>query len=316
MNYEEVLLEEVIKWDVEKFNLIFKNPIIFLCGGDVTPISKPDAKLYTSLRSYLIDFAKFVKSEIEIRTAENFTDYLLYYENLLEFESDIASISDLVVVILESPGALIELGLFSGNANIFNKLVAIQHQNYSSEQSFINLGPLKALKDSSENSVLDYKWPLDRQFEKLDEDILKLICNDISEHLKSTRTQSKFDIHIDSHLILFIYEIVRCFFPITEKEIITILHLLYGSKIIGLKKLHKIIYLLGKFDLIGRHSLSSTTFIYPLDQNITKVKLTYAQLGSEKKSIFEYLRLRVSIASYIQLDTKRALALKEIKEIS
>lgn len=316
MSYEELLLEEIIKWDIEKFNLIFKNPIIFLCGGDVTPIAKPDIKLYTSLRSYLIDFAKFIKKEIEIRTAENFTDYLLYYENLLEFESDIASISDLVVVILESPGALIELGLFSGNTYLFNKLVAIQHQSYSSEQSFINLGPLKALKDSSENSVLDYSWPLNKQFEKLDEDVLELICHDISIHLKSSRTQSKFDIKIDSHLILFIYELVRCFFPITENELITTLHLLYGSKIISHKKLKKIIYLLGKFDLVGKHSLSSTTFIYPLDANITKVKLSYAQSGKEKRSIFEYLLLRVSISKSIQVDAKRALALKEIKDLS
>lgn len=106
------------------------------------------------------------------------------------------------------------------------------------------------------------------------------------------------------------------FFPITESELITALHLLYGSKIISHKKLKKIIYLLGKFDLVGKHSLSSTTFIYPLDVNITKVKLSYAQSDKEKRSIFEYLLLRVSISKSIQVDAKRALALKEIKDLS
>ncbi|QNX12503.1 hypothetical protein IC794_01160 [Acinetobacter seifertii] len=260
MKYEEILLEEVIKWDTEKFNLIFKNPIIFLCGGEIEPTEEAGTKFYSSLRSYLIDFAKLIKNEIEIRTAENFKDYLLAYDNLLEFESDIASISDLVVIILESPGALIELGIFVEHKNIRHKLIAIQHQNHSAQLSFINLGPLKFLKDLSEKSVLDYNWPMEEKFQHLDHELLKLICNDIVDHLKSPRTQSNFDIKVKSHLILFIYEVIRCFYPITDKEILSVLHLLYDHKVVNMSKLKKVIYLLDKFDLISGYKLSSDTF--------------------------------------------------------
>ncbi|MFA2945156.1 retron St85 family effector protein [Acinetobacter pittii] len=314
MSYDNFLIEEIIQWDTEKFNLIFKNPIIFLCGGDVKPISKPEVIIYTSLRSYLIDFSStYIRSEI--RTAEDFSDYHLYYENLLEFESDMASISDLVVVILEGEGALIELGLFSGKPDIFNKLVVIQHSDFSSEQSFISLGPLRALRAIDVNSVLDYNWPFKKDFTKLNDEVLKLICQDISLHLKSERTQSKFDINIDAHLILFIYEVIRCFFPITEKEILDVLQLLYVSREFTLKKVKKITYLLSRFDLVGKRTISSTTYIYPLDQDFTKVKLAY-KLTDKKKLIFDFLKLRVGIVPHIRSDTRRALALQEIKENS
>jgi hypothetical protein len=317
MKYEEILLDEVIKWDIEKFNLIFKNPIIFLCGGDITPIVKPDIKSYLSLRSYLVDFAKLIKQEIEIRTAEDFKDYLIAYDNLLEFESDIASISDLVVIILESPGALIELGIFIENKSIRNKLVVIQHYDFTAELSFINLGPLKSLKDSSDSAVLGYKWPFNTEFDHLHPDLLKLICHDIAEHLKSPRTKSNFDINIKAHLILFIYELIRCFYPITDREILSILHLLYDHKLIHMKKLKKILYLLDKFDLVGTHNLSSENFLYPLDKSISKVKLSYLPAEEGRKPvIFEYFTLRVSLAPKIKLDPKRVMALQEIMEIS
>lgn len=313
MSYDDFLLNEIVQWDTEKFNLIFRNPIIFLCGGDVRPISKPEVRLHTSLRSYLIDCSMYIKAQI--RNAEDFQDYSSYYENLLEFESDIASISDLVVVILEGPGAFIELGLFAGKPDIFNKLVVIQHNKYSSKESFINLGPLKALQDSKENSVLDYNWPLNKEFEKLDDDVLKLICQDISAHLKSERTLSRFDINIDAHLILLIYEIVICFYPITEKEILNVLDLLYISPVLTIKKIKKIIYLLCRFELLGKCKVSSTVFIYPLDQNLSKVKLTYNQ-EQGKKLIFDYYRLRLSILTCIKSDPKRKVALQNIKESS
>ena len=146
---------------------------------------------------------------------------------------------------------------------------------------------------------------------------IKLKEYDIAEHLKSPRTKSNFDINIKSHLILFIYELIRCFYPITDKEILSILHLLYDHKIITLKKLHKIIYLLDKFDLISAHNLSSENFLYPLDKSISKVKLSYLPSEKGKKPvIFEYFTLRVSLAEKIQLDPKRVMALKEIMEIS
>jgi len=317
MKYEEILLDEVIKWDKERFNLIFKNPIIFLCGGDILPLDEGELKYYSSLRSYLIDYAGVIKREIQIRTAEAFQDYLLVYDNLLEFESDIASISDLVVIILESPGALIELGIFIENKNIRNKLVAIQHYDFSSQLSFINLGPLKALRDSSKKAVLGYNWPREERFQHLNGDLLKLICEDISEHLKSPRTQSTFDIDIEAHKILLIYELIRCFYPIAETEILTVLHLIYDHKVMQSKKLKKILYLLEKFDLVNKHNLSSEDFFYPVDSTISKVKLSYLPSKEGRKPvIFEYFTLRVNLAEKIKPDHKRVMALKEIMEIS
>ncbi len=48
-----------------KINLIFKNPIIFLCGGEIEPTEEAGTKFYSSLRSYLIDFAKLIKMKLK-----------------------------------------------------------------------------------------------------------------------------------------------------------------------------------------------------------------------------------------------------------
>ena len=68
---------------------------------------------------------------------------------------------------------------------------------------------------------------------------------------------------------------------------------------------------------MGKYKVSNTTFIYPLEQSVSKVKLTYIQeREDQKKLIFDYLRLRVSILPSIKLDDKRTLALQDIKELS
>lgn len=58
----------------------------------------------------------------QITLAEEFKDWIhdSVYKDLLDFENDIAHISSLIVIVLESPGALAELGLFVRN-KVLNK---------------------------------------------------------------------------------------------------------------------------------------------------------------------------------------------------
>lgn len=191
MTYEELLLDEVCKWDIQKLNLIYTNPIIFVCGGSLEKeLDETDQKYsFESLRQYFIDHAFAHNSSLNLRTAEELKDYLKIYNDLLEFESDIANVCDLILIILESSGSLTELGVFIGNEEFSKKLVVIRNRSHSQEDSFINLGPLLVLKNLKDNSVLDYDWPYDKKFKTLQNETLKLICEDISDHLKSSTTQ-------------------------------------------------------------------------------------------------------------------------------
>ena len=87
-----------------------KPPIIFLCGGDFKHIPA------RSVRGRLLEYLKHKNSPLHdsIKIADNFQDWLndSVYADLTQFETDIGGISSLIAIVLESPGALVELGLF------------------------------------------------------------------------------------------------------------------------------------------------------------------------------------------------------------
>jgi hypothetical protein len=67
------------------------------------------------------------------------------YTELIEFESDIAQISDLIVLFSESAGSMAELGAFTQNDEIARRmLVFVDNDNYAAG-SFIKLGLLDYL---------------------------------------------------------------------------------------------------------------------------------------------------------------------------
>lgn len=261
MTYEDFLLEEVSKWDIVKSTVTYTHPLIFICGGSLYKEFDKNSNNYSfeSLRKYLIEYAPLISSNFNLRTAEDLKDYLIVYDDLLEFESDIAKISDLILIILESPGALTELGIFLSSAEYQKKLVVIRNKSHSFQDSFINLGPLLTLKKLKDTAVLDYDWPYEKKFESIDQKILKFICEDINEHLKSPTTNTKLNPKDFSHIILCIYEITRLFFPITEYEIFSILQLILNDKNITRVKIKKICYLLYKLDLFNKEAGQSKT---------------------------------------------------------
>lgn len=312
MTYEELLLDEVSKWDVTKFTLTYAHPIIFICGGSLDKdLDKSDDRYsFKSLRQYLIEYAPLSHSHFNLRTAEELKDYLKVYDDLLEFESDIAKICDLILIILESSGSLTELGIFLSNEDHLKKLVVVRNEGLSSQDSFINLGPLSVLKKINENSVLDYSWPLEKDFKELEPQTLKIICGDIDDHLKSPKTNTKFNPNNSAHIILCLYELIRIFHPLTESEIFNIIQLMFSDELITKSKVKKLCYLLYKLDLVDIKSVSSKKFYYPNDQKITKVKFSYLE-----KERFEFFKIRINISEFLKThtDTKRLYVLNSIR---
>lgn len=312
MTYEELLLNEVSKWDINKATITYTHPLIFICGGSLdTKSAHTDNKnIFESLRKYLIDYAPIHNSSFNFRTAEDFQDYLTTYDDLLEFESDIAKICDLILIILESPGSLTELGIFLSYDEYRKKLVVVRNKEHTFESSFINLGPLLALKTLKDTSVLDYDWPYHGGFTTLNEQTFKFICDDINEHLKSPSTSTKLNPNDFSHIILCIYEIVRLFYPISEHEIHNIIQLLFNIQETNRNRIKKICYLLYKLDLLEKESVSSKTYYYPTNHKISKVKFSYSQ-----KERFEFLKIRLAVKEFLDTlaDTKRLHVLNVIQ---
>jgi len=130
---------------------------IFLCGGpsDVTsliPVSIRDA-----IQRELV---KRSDLDARIRIAEDYKDWShdAIYRDLISFEQHIAELSSVIVLILESPGSLAELGLFSVIEAFQKKLLVIVDTSHYQSDSFIRLGPIDFLEKIHENQAECHRW--------------------------------------------------------------------------------------------------------------------------------------------------------------
>ena len=130
---------------------------IFLCGGprDIkshTPISVRDAIQRELVRHDDI--------EERIRVAEDYKDWAhdAIYTDLVSFERHLAELSSVIVLVLESPGAIAELGLFSTIEEFKNKLLVFVDTAHYQSDSFIKLGPISYLEKIHNNPAECHRW--------------------------------------------------------------------------------------------------------------------------------------------------------------
>ncbi|MCW2365633.1 hypothetical protein M2341_001080 [Sphingobium sp. B7D2B] len=133
--------------DVGSLHVQAPTEVIFLCGGRYDGPKEDGLK---SLRHafHCISEHPSLKGR-DIILAEDVTrrsDFAKYYDNFLLFESDIAQITELVILFCESAGSFAELGSFSSYEEIYRQMLVVIRDIYWEEDSFIKLGPLSFLK--------------------------------------------------------------------------------------------------------------------------------------------------------------------------
>ncbi|ODN41597.1 retron St85 family effector protein [Piscirickettsia litoralis] len=119
--------------------------IIFICGGNNH--SKRD-----QLISYIMRHG--VNDRIVTCKAENAWNIIVEQKltktsNALEFENELADLSDCIIIIVESAGSIAELGAFSNSDSLRKKLLPILDKQYEKDISFVNTGPVKWVNKDS-----------------------------------------------------------------------------------------------------------------------------------------------------------------------
>jgi hypothetical protein len=144
------LIAKKIHDEVYRYFTDFKTAV-FLCGagsnvkGSVR--EKISKELSAGINSYYFD----------VFYPEDLFEEILFgpnHQDLLSLESILADSVDSIVLIIESYGAVAELGAFASNNNLRKKLVCITDFKYRRKKSFINYGPLRLLKDKGEGVVV------------------------------------------------------------------------------------------------------------------------------------------------------------------
>lgn len=124
---------------------------VFLCGGasNKEKISDRDniRKLLYKDKNIRILYPEDLFIEILNRDKES---------DLLTLEGVLADNCDVICIVCESPGSLVELGAFTNNKKTINKVMAVLDKHRKRDKSFIMQGPVKMLKRNDKNSIVFY----------------------------------------------------------------------------------------------------------------------------------------------------------------
>lgn len=121
---------------------------IFLCGGDISPDSKSARKKFKNYaESNLENRFRFIMAEDVSKDliAENPKTFF----NLAHFEGAMGKASDCILIFLESPGSIAEVGYFSKSEELKKKCLLVMDLKHQGE-SFIKLGPAELIGRDSE----------------------------------------------------------------------------------------------------------------------------------------------------------------------
>lgn len=214
MNKEDIYLGSIRSIYIDiyiKMNEKYIN--VFLCGGVSTnkKCIRDDVRKTLEKNRVRVLYPEDLFMEI---LASNKSTNLLSLENLL------AENSDIICVLPESPGSLVEFGAFTNNEQTLNKLFVFMDNTYEKDKSFIITGPVKYIKNQkSKDRIIFYD----------NKNINQGIINLVSNFKKFKRDTIRSEIKITSILghYYFIQFLLYFMNKITHKEIKKILDMIY-----------------------------------------------------------------------------------------
>lgn len=132
--------------DADGIHVQAASDVVFLCGGPYSDISEP---IPLSLRDAFLKISEYspLKERVlllaeDVTKADSFSDS---YDNILEFETDLAQIVELIILFCESEGSLAEFGAFAMIDEIAKRLFVVVRQMHWKANSFVRLGPLRLI---------------------------------------------------------------------------------------------------------------------------------------------------------------------------
>jgi hypothetical protein len=198
--------------------------VIFACGAKPNPRNP-------SGRDRLLEYADRHLTQFRFLMAEDFFSCFRNEDNLdlLKLENELAQFSDCIVIILESPSAIAELGAFAANDRLAKIMLVVNDSKYKGNDSFITHGPLAKIEKYSKfkpvihvslQNILAAAGDIGRQLGKIERKYGSRI--DLSDFEKFRNCPRK-------ARILFILDLVTLFAPLSEIELIQLLKTIFGQ---------------------------------------------------------------------------------------
>jgi hypothetical protein len=271
LTFEDAVIEVFSKLKSSDFKVNQNIHRLFLCGGDVNV----KAETPPSFRDRFITHFSINSPELGkgIVLAEKFKDYFKdsAYPDLLVFEDEIANLASLVIIFLESPGSLVELGMFCTKPNFYEKLIIVAPSEETKEQdSFIYLGPLENIRRKEPSSIALYPWPKPT-IKDYDQDHLIDLLESVESKISKIHAKVQFNNGNSGHMAMLVAEIIRLTYPILITEIEYALAALELDVTLNQVKRH--IYLLTRLEFIAFHEYGGGyTYYYPIQTDISLIR--------------------------------------------
>lgn len=216
--------------DADRIHVQAPAAVIFLCGGETSPLG--DAVPRSIRDAFLkINDNPATRNRVLIQAEDINVFYLsrAAYTDFLKFETDLAQITELVILICESPGSLVELGAFSMLPEIAERLFVVMRNKHYAELSFVRLGPILSLQNRYGEStiyVLD-----DDDINIVNDSVVNIdkgalrdrLSGPISAKISQMRNPTTFDAGKSGHLIKLIVGLIQEYGALTVAEIEVIL---------------------------------------------------------------------------------------------
>lgn len=210
MHFLDLTGELLGKVDFEKSKIVQPQKLVFVCGGQ----KSGDPSAPTSMREILLAKASSKGSAgylgpAKVVLAEAAVNFLANssFSNLLDLERFIAAAVNAVVLIVESPGSMCELGAFVMAKEIREKLIVVMQSDHIPRSSFITSGAIKYFEENQPDAqVHGYQWEIDRNSRviTIPEFAIEAMLNDLPvamDRVHTTHATEVFKPDFDGHLI-------------------------------------------------------------------------------------------------------------------
>ena len=292
--------------DLEQSRIAYcDSHVLLLCGGKSPEKLSPDDPdiPVKSLRHALM---RSHDHNLEFYTPEKVTDWKDdgVFKNLIELELELAAISSLVVIILESPGAIAELGAFSQLEEFNKKIIVILSSEYNPD-SFIRLGILRHIEKFNSGAVRRFPWEVAHPH-AITAELIGDVISDLTEVVGKLSDTQLLKSSNNAHIYILLYEFISLFVAVKESELIEYLGL-FGV-VIKRDEIRRKLFLMRKFKIVEYLDYSDSWFY-----TVSRSKFHRVILKSMDGSVIDKIRLSIDCREYYSDTGKDNHRLRVIK---
>lgn len=305
----EATITKLAKIDLSASRLKPYQGFIFLCGGPTDIRSTQPLSIRDAIHRELV---KQREVEGRIRVAEHYKDWShdAIYRDLVSFERHIAELSSVIVLVLESPGSIAELGLFSVIDEFQRKLLIFVETDHYQSASFIKLGPIDYLEKVHNNVAECHRWSRGKgRLAVFDASAAAQLQPELAEAVrvraKTPTPERSFDAANWLDGALLVCDLLGLYSALTLREIRQLLERIGCAR--SESDVRQLVFLLERVGLLAMEPKGDQRFYVGIDER-QHVRLSFLDQH------FDAMRFRSDLlAHYEKEDKKRFRAIQEVR---